>query len=53
MFDHTVYGNGKEADHGLTYNNTCSYCQFFGKEGVMEIVDTEVTALGYKEGECD
>lgn len=51
-YDHTTYEGGKVADHGLTYNNACSYCQFFGKEGQMELGTTIVKALGYPEGEC-
>lgn len=51
-YDHTVYEEGKEADHGLTYNNACFYCQLFGDDGEMNLGTTKVTALGYIAGEC-
>ncbi len=51
-YDHTVYGDGKEKDHGIPYTSACHYCQLFGEEGVMELIDTKVTALGYEPGDC-
>lgn len=51
-YDHTIYKGGKEANHGITYNNACFYCQLFGDDGVMELGTTTVTGLGYTEGEC-
>jgi len=52
-YDHTVYGDGKIKDHGLEYTSACHYCRLFGEGGVMELGDTKVTALGYKEGKCN
>lgn len=51
-YDHTIYGDGKEKDHALTYKTTCHYCQLFGDDNLMELMDTRVQALGYKEGAC-
>ncbi len=51
-YDHTVYGDGKEKDHGIPYNGACYYCQLFGEDGVMELGETKVTALGYEAGDC-
>lgn len=51
-YDHTVYGDGREKDHGVPYKNACYYCQLFGEDGVMEILTTKVTALGHQEGDC-
>ncbi len=51
-YDHTVYGDGREADHGVPYKSACHYCRLFGASGVMELVDTKVTALGYEGGDC-
>ncbi len=51
-YDHTIYGNGKEADHALTYKTACHYCIFFGEDMVQTMTDTEIQGLGYTEGPC-
>jgi len=51
-YDHTVYEDGSEEDHGVDYRTPCHYCNFFGEDGVKDMMGTKVEALGYIEGEC-
>ena len=51
-YDHTVYENENEEDHGLEYRTPCHYCNFFGEDLVKDMMGTKVKALGYTKGEC-
>lgn len=51
-YDLTVYPNSKEITHGIDYKNACVYCQMFGKEGVSQLGQVRITALGYEEKSC-
>ncbi len=52
-YDHTIYDNGKTADHGVDYRTPCHYCNFFGEDLEKEMMGTKVQALGYTKGECE
>ena len=51
-YDHTTYEDGREENHGLEYRTPCHYCNFFGKDGVKDMMGTTVESLGYTDGPC-
>lgn len=52
-YDHTIYEDGSEKDHGLEYKTPCHYCNFFGEDLEKDMMGTKVEALGYTEGSCN